>query len=226
MFTQSQMKRGRSEANPLPPQADTILDAKWSLPVKGELPAEKLWRWWLEERLYRFSCENKNIRGKENIRGKKAVCISELSICGKARQNVLIFRCFRGQLWKSRPQAPCRYYRDEDLPSRWAPRQLSPETDCIVHSQQKLNNFYYWTLKQLWGYFKLHLQIIPSPRIYTIRDGATHQTLPLGAGCFRKWGSRAWYMGFTRGVFYSWRCTFSSLETVVQGEKKSYQKLH
>lgn len=40
----SQMKRGRSEANPSPPHAGTGLDTEWSLPVLGQLPAEKLGR--------------------------------------------------------------------------------------------------------------------------------------------------------------------------------------
>lgn len=35
----SWMRRERSEANPLPSHTGTTLDAKWSLPVMGELPA-------------------------------------------------------------------------------------------------------------------------------------------------------------------------------------------
>lgn len=68
----SQMKRGRSEANPSPPHAGTGLDAKWSLPVMGQLPAEKLGRWWPKERLYRFSCENENLSEKKSCLGQWA----------------------------------------------------------------------------------------------------------------------------------------------------------
>lgn len=133
----SWMKRERSEANPSPPHAGTISDAKWSLPVMGELPAEKLWRWWLEESLYNFFFFTFLV--KMRTWGEKKL-FGSVNFPYVEKSDKMF--CFSGALengYGNQDHTHQAGIRDEDAPGRWAPRQLSSQPDCILHSQQKLN---------------------------------------------------------------------------------------
>lgn len=121
--------------------------------VLWQLPAEKLWKWCLEEDLQIFFWKREP-EGKENLFGSVSFPYVE-------KPDKMCW--FSGALENSYGNQDDTYQadiRDEDPPGRWAPRQLTSEPDCILHPQQKLHHFLYETLKQLWGYFKLHPQII------------------------------------------------------------------